>query len=62
MNVPSLHAWNLTPSEAITLQKELAPKIDVHRPVSKCELIAGADCSYNRFSPENPMRPSSSCE
>lgn len=50
MNVSPLHAWNLTPREAIALQKELAQQIDVRRPVKKCELIAGADCSSNRGS------------
>jgi len=47
-----LHAWNLTPTEAIALQRELVRKIDVSKPLTKCELIAGADCSYNRFSPK----------
>src|SRR5688572_14555717 len=47
-----LHAWNLTPTEAVVLQRELAQQIDVSKPLVKCELIAGADCSYNRFSPK----------
>jgi deoxyribonuclease V len=52
MKIPSLHPWNLTPSEAIALQKELAGQIDVSTPLKKCELIAGADCSYSRGSPK----------
>ena len=51
MRIPTLHTWNLTPKEAVTLQRELACKIDVHRPLKKCAFIAGADCSHNRFSP-----------
>lgn len=51
MKIPALHSWNLTPSEAIILQKELAQQVDVRRPLKKCELLAGADCSYSRFSP-----------
>jgi deoxyribonuclease V len=47
-----LHAWNLTPTKAVVLQRELAQQIDVSKPLEKCELIAGADCSYNRFSPK----------
>jgi deoxyribonuclease V len=52
MDFPTLHSWDLTPSEAIALQKELAKTIDVKRPLKKCKLIAGADCSYNRRSPK----------
>lgn len=52
MIIPTLHSWNLTPHAAIALQKELAQQIDVARPLQKCELIAGADCSYNRRSPK----------
>jgi deoxyribonuclease V len=52
MNITPLHSWDLTPTDAVALQKELATKIDVNRPLASCELIAGADCSYNRFSPK----------
>jgi deoxyribonuclease V len=50
MKIAKLHSWNLTPKDAVALQRELAGRIDVGRPLKKCELIAGADCSYNRFS------------
>lgn len=53
MNIHSLHSWDLTPSEAIALQKKLADKIDVTRPLENCEWIAGADCSYNLRSPRH---------
>ena len=52
MKIPKLHSWDLTPREAIALQRQLAADIDVTRPLKKCELIAGADCSYSRFSPK----------
>ena len=43
MKIPTLHSWNLTPREAIALQKELAQQIDVSTPLKNCDLIAGAD-------------------
>jgi deoxyribonuclease V len=51
MKIRKLHSWDLTPKQAIALQKELAAQIDTRRTLKKCNLIAGADCSYNRFSP-----------
>jgi deoxyribonuclease V len=51
MRIPTLHTWKLTPKEAVALQRELACQVNVRRPLKKCDLIAGADCSYNRFSP-----------
>jgi deoxyribonuclease V len=50
MKIHSLHSWNLTAAEAIALQGELASRVDVRTPLTRCELIAGADVSYNRFS------------
>ena len=52
MKTTKLHSWNLTPTEAVALQRELVRKIDASTPLTKCDLIAGADCSYNRFSPK----------
>jgi deoxyribonuclease V len=49
MKVPRLHAWNLTPKNAVALQRELAGKIDSASPLAKCDLFAGADVSCNRF-------------
>src|SRR5438105_5045453 len=51
MKINRLHGWDLTPKEAIALQKELACKVDSRTPLLKCDLIAGADVSYNRFCP-----------
>jgi deoxyribonuclease V len=51
MDISSLHTWDLTPTEAVALQRELAGRIDTRTPLADCELVAGADVSYNRFSP-----------
>ena len=51
MEFPSLHSWDLTPTEAVALQRKLADRIDTRSPLTGCELVAGADVSYNRFSP-----------
>jgi deoxyribonuclease V len=51
MNLHPLHSWDLTPPEAIALQRELAGRIDTRTPLTHCEFVAGADVSYNRFSP-----------
>ena len=50
MKIYPLHSWDLSASEAIALQKELAGRIDVSRPLERCERVAGADISYNRYS------------
>lgn len=51
MRFKSLHPWDLTPTEAIALQRRLACRIDTQTPLTCCDLIAGADVSYDRFSP-----------
>jgi deoxyribonuclease V len=51
MKIRTPHSWSLTPTEAVALQKQLAGQIDTRTPLAGCELIAGADISYNRFSP-----------
>jgi deoxyribonuclease V len=50
MRVPTLHAWNLTPKEAVALQRRLAGQILADAPLASCDLIAGADISYNLYS------------
>jgi deoxyribonuclease V len=52
MEIRALHSWDLTPKDAVALQRELARQIDITRPLKKCALIAGADCSYSRASPK----------
>jgi deoxyribonuclease V len=51
MKVHPLHAWDVTPTEAVALQRKLASQVVTDTPLSSCKLIAGADISYNRFSP-----------
>jgi len=51
MTARDLHPWNLSPTEAVALQKVLAARIDTRTPLGPYDLIAGADISYNRFSP-----------
>jgi len=51
MKFRKLHRWDLTPREAIALQKKLVRRLDLTRPPpERIELVAGADASYNRFS------------
>ena len=46
-----LHEWNLTPREAIELQKELRARVKIAPLARPIETIAGADISFNKFSP-----------
>lgn len=50
MRIHPLHRWDLSPAEAIALQRELAARVDAVSPLPRCRLIAGADVSYDRGS------------
>jgi deoxyribonuclease V len=50
MRLQKLHDWDLDPSEARVLQKELAGRVDVHTPLGAWETVAAADVSYNKWS------------
>lgn len=50
MKVHHLHSWDVTPAEAVALQRELAGQVDTRSLPARYELIAGADVSYSRFS------------
>jgi deoxyribonuclease V len=50
MKFRRLHEWDLTQDEAVALQRQLATLVDVSQPLRRCEVIAGADVSYDRFS------------
>jgi deoxyribonuclease V len=50
VQIHTLHPWNVTEAEAIKLQRELAARVVTSTPVTKCDLIAGADVSYNKYS------------
>ena len=45
-----LHDWNLSPREAVSLQRELRHRVLVEAPMREIELVAGADISFNKFS------------
>jgi deoxyribonuclease V len=51
MPITPLHRWDLTPAEAVQLQRELASQVEVRTPLTDFNLVAGADISYNRFDP-----------
>lgn len=51
MHIHTRHPWDLEISEAVQLQRELAKEIDTRQPLTKWDLVAGADISYNRFDP-----------
>lgn len=51
MESPRAHSWDITPTEAIALQRQLADSVirtDDPRPL---RYVAGVDASYSRFSP-----------
>src|SRR6266567_6879452 len=50
MKIHPLHSWDLSEDEAIALQRELASRVDARTPLKQCDLVAGGDISYNRFS------------
>ena len=47
MNIPHRHDWNLTPGEAITLQRQLTTEIIANQPIdlANVRLVAGVDVS-----------------
>ncbi|HYN85990.1 MAG TPA: deoxyribonuclease V [Pyrinomonadaceae bacterium] len=46
-----LHDWDLTPSEAVALQKSLRAGVRVEPLRGKVETVAGCDISFNKFDP-----------
>lgn len=50
MDIKPLHRWDLTETEAVALQRELATRIDTGTPLGDYELVAGADVSNNLYS------------
>ena len=44
------HPWNLTPTEAVALQRELREQVDTSPWGGSPRTIGGADISYNKFS------------
>lgn len=46
------HAWDITPKEAVTLQRELATHVRIEPFTQTPHTIGGCDVSMNRFAPE----------
>jgi len=44
------HSWDLSPTEAVALQRQLAPRVILRPLPRRIRTVAGADVSYNRFS------------
>jgi deoxyribonuclease V len=51
MRIHPLHRWDVTPTEAVALQREYAGRIITDASLPDCSLIAGADVSYDKHSP-----------
>jgi deoxyribonuclease V len=50
MEYKKLHDWNLTPTEAVELQKELRDQVRIEPLKREVNLVAGCDISFNKFS------------
>ena len=50
MDIPGLHSWNLTPKEAIALQRKLQMKVVIDRPLDAASVgtVAGCDVSAEK--------------
>jgi deoxyribonuclease V len=48
--INQLHSWDVTPTEAIALQKKLRDKVVIRPLPADLKLVAGADISFNKFS------------
>src|SRR3954471_23265946 len=46
-----LHEWDLTPREAVELQKRLRERVRITPLKKRVETVAGADISFNKFDP-----------
>jgi deoxyribonuclease V len=46
----TLHSWNVSPSEAISIQQELSHKVKLEPLTQPIKYVAGADISFNKFS------------
>jgi deoxyribonuclease V len=46
------HTWDVSPTEAIKIQNELRKKVIIRPLKKRVETIAGADISFNKYSPD----------
>lgn len=56
MNLQALNGWNLSASEAIALQRELAPQVIAQGEPSSVQLVAGVDVSIGDRAGREPGR------
>lgn len=52
MKVRNLHRWRVSPRQALQIQERLRGKVSHQPPAVLPRLVAGADVSYNLFSPD----------
>jgi deoxyribonuclease V len=50
MQYEKLHAWDLKPTEAVQLQKQLRERVRIQPLTGPVNLVAGCDISFNKFS------------
>ena len=49
--LPKLHDWNLSPTQAVAMQKGLRERVQLAPlDLSQVRTVAGADISFNKFS------------
>ena len=48
MEFPETHSWDVTPAQAVALQKELAGQVDTASTLGPWETLAAADVSFDR--------------
>jgi deoxyribonuclease V len=48
MKIRTIHPWNLTPRQAIELQRTLAGRVCAGPPLARVSLVAGTDVSFHR--------------
>ncbi|AQQ71773.1 Endonuclease V [Limihaloglobus sulfuriphilus] len=46
MKIRELHGWDLSPKEAVALQRQLAGKISLNKFHGSVNLVAGVDCAF----------------
>lgn len=47
MDINNLHSWDISPTEAVALQRELATRVVLQPLPPKCDLIAACDVSFD---------------
>src|SRR5438093_768144 len=52
MKLRTLHRWSVNPKQARLIQERLRNRLNANPPSRLPQLVAGADVSYNKFSPD----------